>query len=559
MVIKKPKNLPLILLTLLAALLQFFQLTDNPPSLNWDEVSHAYNAYSLLKTTKDEWGTTFPLIFKAFGDFKLPLYIYLTTIPVAIFGLNAFSARFISALAGALAIPGIYLVINEIYPKSKITFKILKKKLQVSISLLTAFFFTLNPWHYFISRPALEANLALTLFIYALFFLLSSTKKPKHLIISSILFSLTLHTYNTYRILTPIFLFLYFPIFRPKIDKKSFLVSISIFLVFASIVVTQTLNGTGLARYEKLAILSPSNIHQIELARQSSTYPPLITRLIHNRPIFFAKTFIGNYLNYFTPTFLNQTSAQRQFAIPNQNLLGTPLTLLAIIGLMTAIITITTKQSQLILLLLLVSPIAAALTLDPPQALRPTPLLIPLTSLSVLGLYSLRNTKTLLKILIITTVILAFTNYLSIYWNDYRLKNSDAWQYGYQQTMDFVKQHQSEYDTVFITKAFGEPHIYYAFYNRLPPQELQPNNNNIRFFQSDWYWTDKINSIYFVNDWEIPDSQEVHTLKLESGSEISTTDSLLVTTPDSLPSNTNILSTILDLQNNPVIVIAKFK
>jgi len=31
--------------------------------LNWDEVSHGYNAYSILKTGKDEWGKTFPLIF----------------------------------------------------------------------------------------------------------------------------------------------------------------------------------------------------------------------------------------------------------------------------------------------------------------------------------------------------------------------------------------------------------------------------------------------------------------------------------------------------------------
>ena len=51
-----------------------------PPSLNWDEVSLGYNAYSLLKTGRDEWGTVLPTIFRAYGDYKLPIYIYLATL-----------------------------------------------------------------------------------------------------------------------------------------------------------------------------------------------------------------------------------------------------------------------------------------------------------------------------------------------------------------------------------------------------------------------------------------------------------------------------------------------
>ena len=81
----------------LAFMLRFWGLDHNPPSLNWDEVSHGYNAFSILKTGRDEWGAWFPSIFRAFGDYKLPVYIYLTTLPVAIFGLNAFAR--VSAVA----------------------------------------------------------------------------------------------------------------------------------------------------------------------------------------------------------------------------------------------------------------------------------------------------------------------------------------------------------------------------------------------------------------------------------------------------------------------------
>ena len=125
------KWLSLLLITLLAGILRFGHLGSMPPSPNWDEVSHGYNAYSILQTGQDEWGRSFPTIFKAFGDFKLPLYIYLTTLPVAIFGLNVFSIRFISALAGVLAIPGIYLLFSALFPGKHISLK--NKKIELGI------------------------------------------------------------------------------------------------------------------------------------------------------------------------------------------------------------------------------------------------------------------------------------------------------------------------------------------------------------------------------------------------------------------------------------------
>ncbi|MBU2577901.1 hypothetical protein KKA69_03645, partial [Patescibacteria group bacterium] len=72
----------LVLILFFSFLVRIYSLEKIPPSLNWDEVSHGYNAYSIIKTGKDEWGITLPLIFRAYGDYKLPFYIYLTTIPV---------------------------------------------------------------------------------------------------------------------------------------------------------------------------------------------------------------------------------------------------------------------------------------------------------------------------------------------------------------------------------------------------------------------------------------------------------------------------------------------
>src|SRR3989344_4753279 len=115
------KHLPIILILLLAAALRFIQLGKNPPGLYWDEVSLGYNAYSILKTGKDEHGEFLPLArFKAFGDYKPPGYIYATVPSIALFGLNEFAVRFPSALAGVFMVWLTYLLIKELFSNHKL-------------------------------------------------------------------------------------------------------------------------------------------------------------------------------------------------------------------------------------------------------------------------------------------------------------------------------------------------------------------------------------------------------------------------------------------------------
>src|SRR3989338_9770825 len=70
---------------------RLFRIAEIPSSVYWDEASIGYNAYSIAQTGKDEWGDFLPIHFRAFGEFKLPVYIYATVPFVAVFGLTAFS------------------------------------------------------------------------------------------------------------------------------------------------------------------------------------------------------------------------------------------------------------------------------------------------------------------------------------------------------------------------------------------------------------------------------------------------------------------------------------
>src|SRR3989339_591739 len=105
----------LFVIVVIGLSLRFYRLSDNPPSLNWDEVSHGYNAYSILHTGKDEWGVSWPLIFRAYGDYKLPAYIYLTSISEWFLGLNALAVRFVSAIGGTISIIFGYLLVKELF------------------------------------------------------------------------------------------------------------------------------------------------------------------------------------------------------------------------------------------------------------------------------------------------------------------------------------------------------------------------------------------------------------------------------------------------------------
>ena len=136
--IKSPEFVIQLLLgavLLLFLFTRFFQINSIPSSLYWDEASIGYNAYSVLTTGKDEWGDLFPLHFRAFGEFKLPVYIYSVVLSESIFGLNEFSVR----------LPAVIYSFGTILLIYFLTLRICKSKF---IAILSAFFMAISPWFF---------------------------------------------------------------------------------------------------------------------------------------------------------------------------------------------------------------------------------------------------------------------------------------------------------------------------------------------------------------------------------------------------------------------------
>lgn len=61
---------------LVGAVIRFYNLDSSPRGVLVDEPAFGYSAYSILETGRDEWGKSFPIVFKSYGDQKMPLYVY---------------------------------------------------------------------------------------------------------------------------------------------------------------------------------------------------------------------------------------------------------------------------------------------------------------------------------------------------------------------------------------------------------------------------------------------------------------------------------------------------
>ncbi len=178
-----------------------------PNGLNRDEAALGYNAYSLLKTGRDEFGVKWPVSITSFGDQKLPVYVY-TLIPfIAAFGLKSEVIRLPSLMAGFVVIAGMGLLALRISTSLQ-----LKRNQRLLLSFLTMLFIAVSPWSTHFSRVAYEAHLSMALFILGFLSYISAIAskhtRPQRmlLIFAGAAWSLTLLTYHSYQILTPLFI-----------------------------------------------------------------------------------------------------------------------------------------------------------------------------------------------------------------------------------------------------------------------------------------------------------------------------------------------------------------
>ncbi len=501
----------LILLSIfvLAFVLRFAFLGSNPSSLDWDEASLGYNAYSILKTGRDEYGTFMPLSIRSFNDYKPPLYTYLTVIPVAILGLNEFSTRFISAFFGTLTVIAGYFLIKEFFPKQSSIFH-----------LLFLFFFAISPWHIQFSRIAFEANLALFFFISAIFLFLRGLRRNSLLITSFIFFALSMYAYHSERVIVPLMILVLAVIkFKDLWTKKLiYILSLTVFILIVSPIFISISSETK-ARFGSVTVINPSerlgsSISDIEY---DETRGDLLGKLTHNRRVVYARDILGGYLDHFNFDFLFLTGDPpgRHHAVGMGMLYFWDFAFI-IVGLFSLV---KFRQNNLILLSwFLLAPLASSLTSGTPHAVRS---LLYVPTYQIFAAYGVYRFMKLInkKIVIIFTfafLIFNFYYYLHMYYLHSPYEYAQDWQYGYKEVVEEVSKYIDNYERVIVTYAYDQPYVYFLFYGNIDPSWYQNNwgegeiNRNTR----------KFGKFEFRNiDWS-RDSQLYRTLLVGTSGEI---------------------------------------
>lgn len=434
----------LTLIFLLFLLTRLYKIAEIPLSIYWDEASIGYNAYSISSDLKDEWGKFLPLHFRAFGEFKLPVYIYTTAIFTKIFGLNEFSVRIPAVLFSFGVIVLIYLLSE----------RLLKDRM---ISLLSVFFITISPWFFIFSRTGYEATAGLMFYLLATYFFILGDKRGWYILASVISFILSAYSYNSFRVIAPLTLLIsillyHEPIFRSKRSIIFFAISL-VFLLLSLIPVYRLYKfDAGGSRLQAVG-----EFHRVNL--------------------------IKNYLTHFSPDFLLSGDKNPRSQQPGFGQIYMPDLLLIIAGFLYLI----RRRSGLSLflpLLVLIGPIPAALTKESPHALRSISMVPFLCIFAALGFKYLTDffpKQNIVRGGILILFLGLFTNYFINFLTVYPIQSAQDWQVAYKRLFLNYKDEFSKYSHVVITDKYAQPYIFTLFYLKYSPLNFRESvvRNNV--------------------------------------------------------------------------------
>lgn len=482
--INSKKNVGIILIAIIAVgiFIRFYKLGEVPKGFYIDEASIGYNAYSILKTGKDEFGKSFPVMFRSFSTFQSPIYTYITVPFVYFLGITPFSVRLPSAIFGMLTIPLLFFLVKNLSPEPNNKY----------LAPFSATLLAISPWHILYSRTAYEANIALFLLLLGLLLLYSSLKKAWFLLLSAVTLSLSALAYRAEIFLVPVLLTMFIVLnFKKFLEyKKQFFLPAILSFVIGIIIIFPTLKiikTPGFkARTSALSILS--NVHEFPWGKVNGNGP--LASISNNRTILTIREFSSLYSSYFSPRFifsLGDAGPRKPF--PDLGSLFVWQFPFYLVGLYYLLKSSDQKKLKpLILTLLLASPIPASLTRDPYSTLRSLPMVIPLAiivSYGIIKSWDLVSISYYVKLLLLTLIVFYSLGkmYVSIFYHhDYY--RSEFWSYGWQEAVDTIDKLNPKIP-ILVDSVRGHPYIELLFFSKFDPEKYQ--NENFEVSSSDYY------------------------------------------------------------------------
>lgn len=460
---------------ILALFLRIYQLGSIPPSPSLDEVSIGWNAYSILQTGADEYGTRFPILLRAYDDWRPAGYVYLVMPFVKLLGLNVLAVRLPSVILSILTVMVVFFLVKELFKNSVFSSQ---------YAVFSTFLLAISPWHIYISRLGHEVNAELAFIVFAIFFFLKwvNTKRGLYLIFSALFFTLSLYTYQSAKIFVPLTLVMLIIIFRKFIFKikKEVIISFVLSLIFLIPLFKASLDPNAFIRFKGTNIFNfqvERFANESRLLAQTVENNDFLGQVIHNRRIVAFQIFTENYVSHLDPRWLFLNTGSDRHKVPNLGLFyiwQAPLILLGVYLLLKG--KIDAKVKWLISGWLIFSPLPAAITTDAPHAMRAFTLLPVVTILSALGLtYFFDLFKNFSKFLWLFSGIVSLVSLCSFYQNYFFVfpqTQSKSFQYALAQAIPYVWQISGQYEKIVFSNRddLYQSYMFFLFFTRYDPK-----------------------------------------------------------------------------------------
>lgn len=472
----------LISVFILAFLLRVWRIGDYPKTLYGDEQAFAWNAFNILKTGTDEYGTPYPLQFRSFNDYKAPIPVYILVPFFKFFSMNSLSLR----------LPVVFFSFFTVV----VFFYFMRLFFNHKISLLSLFFFTVSPWHIHLSRGFFEATISLFFFIFAIYTFFNFKFKLIGAVISAILFNLSIYSYFTPRILLlffiPLMIYVGFKFFFQSVEKrisfKYLFVFFSVLFIASLPLLYQTFFNKGLSRFDKLnESIGYSLASTVNRERSASLLPANIRELLHNKYTVRLRLIKNNYFEHFSINFwyLYGDNSLRYF-LGNMGmfyLFELPLVIIGFIYLLR----LNKPLAIFLLIWVFIVPIPASIV-GRPFAVRSLPLLPVPFIFAGLGIYKLQNffrfnQKLLLAVLFYLLMLGYLCHNLITYYFEYPVYAATWWGWENKIALDYAKDREEKYQHIFISDYYTGLPLAFAVYNSIDPVEFRKAINNPIFLK----------------------------------------------------------------------------
>ncbi|MEK7593085.1 MAG: hypothetical protein AAB508_06945 [Patescibacteria group bacterium] len=534
-----------ILICIFAFAIRFYRVSSVPPALSWDEVSIGYNAWSILKTGRDEHGKYFPLdTFVSYGDYKPTLPVYLTVPFVFMFGLNEISVRLPSVVFGTLAVLLFSLLLFEVssyFSKDNFGFK------ERSIfALIAAGVLSLSPWHIQLSRAGWEANIATTLILLGVYLLFLSLKNSKLWIVSMIPFVLTLYTFNSARYASPLILGSFIFLFLKQVIAAKKYVLMGAMICFISVlpILPHLLSPEARLRFKEVNIFTDTSVVETSNSRMEHDGNSMVSKIFDNRRIGYARSYLMHFFDNLEPWFLFvKGDGNPKFSLQDVGQLYIFESILLLYGIYKAF-TFRSRISVFFVLWLIASLLPAGVARETPHALRienSLPVFYFFVSVGVFAFVSpvfLKRSGMIKGISLATLYVLFFSYFLHNYFVHYPKEFSGEWQYGYKDAILFAESVKSKYSHIVLSDEIGRPYMYVSFYTKMDPSEHR-NTIISSFDEAGFYNVKSLGKYIFTR----------------SGIEKLESNTLYILRPQDVPASAHVLKDILLLNGKKVLTV----